>query len=317
VVWLRFYGWQMACIHFSSAKLSCYSTSAKSTNVTDWKGGFMTGNEKADAAEESGARGSSHEGNPKLKGSGTLKTVMVALDVVEYLAEHDRFVRLTDISRDLDLPKGRVHRILATLKSRQYARQDKLTRGYSLGLKAWLLGRGAKIVEALIDVVRPELERLCSEAQETVVLGMLDDDMILNIYTKRGPHPIHAFVGEGTRAPIHATSNGKSILGLLDEDFILELVERGLERYTEKTVTDFETLRRDVEEAKRLGYAVVIDEWAEGLSAIGAPLRTQNPLSLMSIGVGLPTSRICDARIRELGEMVLDATERVADRLGL
>lgn len=275
----------------------------------------MTGNDQADAAQRSGAQGTPRKN--KSRDRRTLKTVVAALDVVEYLAEHDGFVRLTDISRDLGLPKGRVHRILTTLKSRQYARQDSLTRGYSLGLQAWLLGRGAKMVDALINAIRPELQQLCSEAQETVILGMLDEDAILNVFTKRGPHPIHAFVDEGTRAPIHATSNGKAILGLLDEEFIRRLAEKGLERYTDKTVTDFETLKRDVDEAKRLGYAVVIDEWAEGLSAIGAPLETQDPLSPMSIGIGLPTSRVSQDRIGNLGEMVRSTAERVARRLGL
>jgi IclR family acetate operon transcriptional repressor len=246
----------------------------------------------------------------------TLKTVLAALDVVEYLAARKGFVRLTDISRDLNLPKGRVHRILTTLKSRQYARQNPLTRGYSLGLQAWLLGRGAKIVEALIDAIQPDLEQLSAVARETVVLGMLDEDAILNIYTRRGPHPIHAFVGEGSRAPIHATSNGKSILSLLEDIYLRELAEKGLERFTEKTVIDYETLKRDVEEVKQHGYAVVIDEWAEGLSAIGAPLPTKEPLTPMSIAVGLPTSRISEDRIQELGKLVRGAAERIADHMG-
>lgn len=259
---------------------------------------------------------SAGEKSGRRRGSRTLKTVLAALDVVEYLAAHKGFVRLTDISKDLNFPKGRVHRILTTLTSRQYARQNPLTRGYSLGLQAWLLGRGAKVVEALIDAIRPELEQLSAKARETVVLGMLDEEVILNIYTHRGPHPIQAFVGEGSRAPIHATSNGKSILSLLDDAFLRELVGKGLERYTDNTVVDYEMLKLDVEEVKRLGYAVVIDEWAEGLSAIGAPLATKDPLSPMSLAVGLPTSRISEERIPELGEMVRSAAERIADQMG-
>lgn len=261
-------------------------------------------------------QGSSNKKSRRSKRPRTLKTVLAALDVVEYLAAREGFVRLTDVSRGLNLPKGRVHRILTTLKSRQYARQNPVTRGYSLGLQAWLLGRGAKIVEALIDAIRPELEQLSADARETVVLGMLDEDAILNIYTQRGPHPIHAFVGEGSRAPIHATSNGKSILSLLEDRYLQELTEKGLKRFTEKTVIDYETLKRDVELVKQLGYAVVIDEWADGLSAIGAPLPTKEPLSPMSIAVGLPTSRISQDRIQELGKMVRGAAERIVDQMG-
>src|SRR6476660_5167557 len=55
-----------------------------------------------------------------------------ALDVCETLSRFPRGVSLGDLARATELPAATLHRILAVLKRRGYARQDEETQRYSL-----------------------------------------------------------------------------------------------------------------------------------------------------------------------------------------
>jgi IclR family acetate operon transcriptional repressor len=233
-----------------------------------------------------------------------LKTVLGALDVLEFLGTQEGFVRLTDISASLGLAKGKVHRLLRTLLSRNYVIQDPATRGYSLGLSAWVLGREAREIRSLVDAVQPQMEELCSLSEETVILSVLEGFSQITLYTKRGPHLVHVFVREGALAPLHATATGKAILALLDEGYLEQLAARGLPRYTERTITTVPGLVREIRAARKRGYASAIDEWAADLSAVSTGLREQARGTYLSLGIAFPTSRATSARMRQLGELV-------------
>lgn len=58
-----------------------------------------------------------------------------ALDVCEALSSSQDGMTLTDLSRAVGLPRPSVHRLLAVLKRRGFARQDEATQRYSLTLK--------------------------------------------------------------------------------------------------------------------------------------------------------------------------------------
>lgn len=241
----------------------------------------------------------------------SLKTVLSALDVLEYLGTQEGFVRLTEISAALGLTKGKVHRVLRTLLSRNYVLQDPATRGYSLGLAAWVLGREAREIRSLVGVVQPQMGEMRDLSQETVLLTILEGDSQITLYTRRGPHPVHVFVREGARAPLHATATGKAMLALIGQDFLEQFAARGLERYTERTITTLQKLKREIQETRGRGYALAVDEWAHGLSAVSAAVVEHTRGAYLSLGIALPTSRASSARMRELGELVREKAREV------
>jgi len=237
---------------------------------------------------------------------GKLKTVLNTLDVLEYLASRGEFASLTEISNDLGYPKGRIHRIVSTLASRNYVRQSQKSRKYTLGLRTWLLGRGVHQVSSLIDSVRPEMDDLHNDCQETVVLSVLDKGVLINLFVLHGFHPIHAHLHPGSESPIHATSSGKAILTELDQQTINQLVGRNLTRFTEHTHGDIASLMLDLDEIKQRGYSIACDEWVIGVSAVAAPIGRIYDLIDASIAIVFPTSRNSEELIKNLGSHVIE-----------
>jgi DNA-binding IclR family transcriptional regulator len=244
-----------------------------------------------------------------------LKTVQSTLDVLELLANEEHPVRLTDISERLGMPKARVHRILATLASRHYVWQEPSSRRYELGHRLWLLGSEVKAVQAMLEIIQPELSKLCEQARETVLCAIFEEFDILNLHIQRGPHPVHAFIHVGNRAPVNATATGKALLVHSSDEFLEQIFERGLKTYTEHTIVERERLIDEVEKARANGFASAVDEWVIGLSAVSAAIVDPSRLNPFGLCIVFPTSRASQERIVELGDLVKKVANGISQKL--
>lgn len=70
---------------------------------------------------------------------GQLQTLHRALDLLEVLAEAGQ-VTLSGLSEQLGLARTTTHRLLTTLTTRGYIRQDPMTGHYSVGIRTFVVG---------------------------------------------------------------------------------------------------------------------------------------------------------------------------------
>lgn len=245
-----------------------------------------------------------------------LRSVLGALEVMEYLGENDdEPVRLTDISHDLGLPKTRVYRILSTLKQRKYVWQDPRTRGYSLSLRTWLLGRHTNVYRLLTNVVEPYVDGLAAQSGETSIFAVLDGNKALHLHVFNSPRPVLAYVNVGSRVPLHASATGKAMLSKLGAEYIIRNLPPELERYTPRTIVDRDQLIREIEKIQRVGYATGVDEISEGLAGVAAASVCGKQMIYWAIGISGPSWRISEDRLRELGQMVSKAVREIEPKL--
>lgn len=89
-----------------------------------------------------------------------LKSVTNALRVLETLGDWQDPMGLSDLARRLNLGKSTCHRLLTTLESRDFVRQDQSTGKYRLGSKTiCIAGRYLESMEVR-NVTKPILEEL-------------------------------------------------------------------------------------------------------------------------------------------------------------
>jgi len=61
----------------------------------------------------------------------------------------------------------------------------------------------------------------------------------------------------GKRTPLHCTAVGKAIMAYLSKDKVATIVKgKGLEKYTENTITNEEELKKEFLKIRKQGYAV-------------------------------------------------------------
>jgi DNA-binding IclR family transcriptional regulator len=108
--------------------------------------------------------------------SGTVRTVLVAAQVLDALAAFRGPVRLVDLARSLKMTLPRISRHVATLRALGFIEKAEASETYRLGTKLFVLGQIALEQNALADMAQPHLARLRDQVQRTVLLASPSGD---------------------------------------------------------------------------------------------------------------------------------------------
>jgi IclR family transcriptional regulator, acetate operon repressor len=249
-------------------------------------------------------------------GQNTIKSLDRAMKVFEFLSEAQGKA-LTEISAEMGHSPATVYRILVTLENRglvEFAAEEQL---WHIGARAFVIGARFLRRTSLVDRARPVLRKLMEATGETANLGVERDGSVLFVSQVETHANIRAFFPPGTLSPMHASGIGKALLAEMDEDRLERRFRgAGLEAFTQHTITDFDTLKADLEAIKIRGFAIDDEEKNPGMRCIAAPVFDMNNEAVAGISVSGPTSRIGSAQITELSRPVMEATRQLTQAIG-
>ena len=249
--------------------------------------------------------------------SGTVQSIVRALSLLEALGDSRGEVGIADLSKRVGLHVSTTHRLLATLVTQGYARQNADSARYALGAKALHLAESYLGQMDLRLVARPFLERLSEETGETANLVIRDGQEALYLDKVESPQSLRIFSRIGRRAPLHCTAVGKVLLADRSKAAVDALLGRGpLERLTRSTVTAVSQLRRELEKVKDEGFALDREECEDGACCIAVPVRNVKGETVAAIGISGPAVRMHVRRIQELVPVVVRTGRQISERLG-
>ncbi len=223
---------------------------------------------------------------------------------------------VTELARRLGLHKSTASRLLATLEKRGLVEQDDETGRYRLGLVVIRLAEKAERTLDLRVIAMPELDRLARATHETTGLGIADGDQFLTVAQADGPNLVAVGDWTGRGVPIHSVAAGKVLLAAMPEREILKLVRRGLDRFTDRTITQLEPLLEDLARIRRRGYATAFGEFEAGRNAVAAPVHDARGQVTAAVNIWGPAFRITPGRVPELVQQVRESAAAVSVRLG-
>src|SRR5207237_10855138 len=93
------------------------------------------------------------------------------------------------------------------------------------------------------------------------------------------------------------------------------LASLSLSRHTERTVTSLTALRASLEDVRKTGVCVTIEELVPGASGIGAPILDRHGRVAGACAIGGPTDRV-RPRLRSLAAEVKATASTLSARLG-
>lgn len=223
--------------------------------------------------------------------TGPVKTAETVFEVLETLRSMDG-ARVTELANEMGMAKSTIHRHLSTLESNEYVvkQGDK----YFIGLRFLALGEYARNREEAYQRIRPKVEQLANETDESAQFLVAEHGKAIYIYRETGNDAVNtpnSRVGE--RIPLHATAAGKAILSCYPEEDIRTITERvGVDQLTANTITDGETLHEELETIKNRGYSMNQEENVEGVHAVGVPIQRTDDLPIGAISVSGPAYRL-------------------------
>jgi DNA-binding IclR family transcriptional regulator len=220
----------------------------------------------------------------------TATSLVKALRVLLALEETPEGRGVTEIARDLDLPKSAVHRMLVTFQEYGFVHQQLQGRRYQLG--ATLARLGLRAAERFTPrvVARPHLEALSQAMGETVFLGIPDAAGVLIVDKVEQRQGLRVAPTLGAVIPLRQTALGKLFLAFCDADTRAHLLETS--GPADSGGRQPLLIRRELEAIERQGYAVSVEEWRPEICCVAAPLRNGAGAVVAAIAVALPRSRM-------------------------
>lgn len=254
----------------------------------------------------------------KEKSEYMIQAVSHALDLMEKFSEETPELGITDLSKKLKLHKNNVFRLLATLETRGYVEQNRVTGNYHLGLKTLELRKNFIRQMDLLPQARPILLELAHECNETCYVAVMKEFRSVYLDVVETPQVVRIVSRIGSRLPAHCTAAGKVQLAYLPEKELESFFEsRELTHFTPNTITDQEKLRRHLREIADQGYAIDDEELEAGVRGVAAPIHNYEDRVTGALIISGPSMRFSDERIkRELAPLLVRAAREISTKLG-
>jgi IclR family KDG regulon transcriptional repressor len=243
------------------------------------------------------------------------KSLVKALRLIEGLARSETPRGVSDLARELGLNKSNVHRILDTLREHNYVVQHEATGLYQLNLKLFELGSRLLTRLHLKEIAQPWLSRVMEQTGESCHLMLYQDGEVIYLDKIENRLPVRAVTEIGARAPAACVASGKVLLAYRPQEEVNRVL-RNLKRYTSRTITDAAALQREIDAARRVGYAINREGWREGVCGAAAPILIGHDSAIAAIAILGPARRLTLKRLQECGAIVVAAARAVSKELG-
>lgn len=234
------------------------------------------------------------------------KTVMRTFEILELIAKYPDGVVLTDLVKELDIPKSTIHDILqALVATGSIYFKDERVKSYAIGPNIYALGGAYSRTSNLINVSRPYMEEVCELIHQPLMLSKLVGSKIVYVYKEEPGDIVLKTPSLGVINEGRETTVGQLLIAFAEKDYEDSEASFG--------IMD-EAYKEDLEEIRKKGYKIGIG--IEGLHTIciAVPIfNVENKIGgvLSSVGIYLPNSDFSENL-----KLLKDRAEKISYRLG-
>ncbi len=241
--------------------------------------------------------------------SASEKTLLV----LEAALTHPRFTEVVDAT---GLAKATTHRILATLIARGFIALAA-DGSYLPGPKILSLAGRALLRIDISAIAQPFVDDLVPRVQCTVHVGVANGDEVVYLIRSDSDKPYQMPSRVGLAIPMHSSGIGKVILSGYTDDGLERFVARaGLPYRTPHTITTLEGLRAEVQDVRRLGYALDREENVPGVGCVAAPIRDHTGRITYGISISTLTLEHTFEQLSSMAALAIETADNISTALG-
>lgn len=248
------------------------------------------------------------------KSKKILQSVQNGLKILKLFSKEKPIWGITEISRELDIPKSSVSRLINDLMHEGYLR--KSGRHYMLGLSLLEL---SGVIMSQLEIHREAfdpLKSLVNKVNENAHISTLDGTNLVYILKVEAKQTIRLLSHVGHHRSPSCSAPGKLLLAFQPKEIVEKVIEIGLPKRGPNSVTDPEVLRKQLKQIRKDEYCVCINEMHDDVVSMAAPIKDYTGKVIASVNVAAPRSRFGDERIEQcIGEIIKTAKE-ISKKLG-
>lgn len=232
------------------------------------------------------------------------------------MVAQQRQVRVSEASAELGTAVSTAHRLLAMLAHHGFVVQDPDTKAYKAGRVLLRIGLSSVNSLDIRTLLRPFLEELRDETEETVHVAILQGNEVLFVDCAESPMALRVTSRVGTLMWAHCTSIGKAWLACESDDFLRGLYPSPkLPALTPNSITSRAALMTELAEVRQRGYAHNEGESEVGVGSVSAAVCDHHGKPVASISVSVPLARMTPERWDILAKTVQRTCRAVGSTL--
>ena len=219
-----------------------------------------------------------------------------------------------DVAAKTGLTRATARRILLTLTSLGYVASDG--KWFRLSPKTLDLGFSYLASMRIGEVIQPVINAASKKVGETCAISVLEGEDIVSIAHSSFDRFDQVTFYPGTHMPACISAAGRVMLAHQDTDKLNAYLKNiRLKRYTPDTITTRTDLIKELEQAKRQGYARVDGELEVGLYTVAAPILNDENVPIAAVTFGGNVARMNDGNVDDYLPELLDLAQRISQLL--
>jgi IclR family acetate operon transcriptional repressor len=243
---------------------------------------------------------------------GTVASLRKGVDLLFLFSEAEPVLGVQEIASRLRLPKSTAYRFVSTLRQIGLLVQDTQSRRYRLGARLLSLQPAVIRPVDLQTLALPFLQDLMRRSGETAHLTERHGTLAAITEVVESPSMLRMAPKRGQTFPLHSGALSRAILAHLPPREIDQILQaRKLKRFTPNTPTSPAAVKRTLQEVRRAGYALSLQEVTVGACGISAPILGPNGWAIGSIGVSGPMQRLTEQKRQTLVDPIRKAAAEV------
>jgi len=261
-----------------------------------------------------------HETDPKNKNHSAyfvpgLHRGLIALEIVASAQEP---LSISEIAAELKLTRSSTFRLVYTLLQMGFLAESGKSKHYELGPRVLNIGFSYLASQSIIELAKPELERLRDETSVTSHLAIRDERSVLYLSCMQTRSGFLSNMNVGSRVPAYASPMGWYLLSQLPDHELARLMGKGpFQALTDQSPTTFQTLVETIRKISGQPCFVSHGVLEAGGASVSAPVFDREGRIVAAIDISGPISAFeLDHLETRYADAVVDAAQRISARLG-
>ncbi len=237
-----------------------------------------------------------------------------ACQLLEHLSKQDGSASISQIAKEMDLPKATVYRLLYTMQQRKIIEKEPGSDLYKLGIKLIEYAEKVRYDSSLVDQAKSLMKITAQATGESINIGIRHEDEVVTLHSEEGEKSI--LVSRLIPvADLYCSSMGKLYLAQMSDEMLTQYFSAKLHKRTVNTLTSLHQFILQRDEILSTNLALDNEEYEYGLSCIAAPLFNSAGDMIGSISISGPTSRLEFKGLSTLKKALLQLKTDIEERL--